>query len=66
MKVFKSTRLWYYRTFCTISKSKATKLGLTFHRNVYGDAINHLNCRSLWKDSKGRQYRVESLNYINS
>lgn len=52
---------WYLRWFCIIDKSKAKQLGLDFYRNIYGDEINYLNCRSLWKDSKGRLYKVAQL-----
>ncbi len=52
---------WFLSRFKTISNAKAEKLGFTFHRNVYGDEINMLNCRSIWKDNKGRYYRVEQL-----
>lgn len=46
-KVSKIT-LWYTRTFKVISSERATKLGLFWYRNVFGDEINHLGCRSIW------------------
>jgi len=52
---------WYARLFKVISNEKAEEWGLTHFENIYGDAINHLNCRSIWKDNKGRSYRVEQL-----
>lgn len=52
---------WYIRTFCVIDTDQAKEKELTFVRNIYGDEINHLNCRSIWKDSKGRTYRVSEL-----
>lgn len=54
-------KLFYYRTFKVIPFGKAHDLGLTFKCNIYGDLINKINCRSIWIDSKGREYRVEGL-----
>ena len=54
-------KAWIERNFKVISLERAKDLGLVFFRNVYGDEINHINCRSIWKDSKGRTYRVKSL-----
>ena len=54
-------KLWYYRNFCILSEEEAVEIGLTPVRNVYGDEILHWNCRSLWKDEKGRIYRIKSL-----
>ena len=56
----KEVKLFYYR-FKVITRLKALELGLEFRNNIHGDAINHLNCRSLWSDSKGRTYRVLEL-----
>jgi hypothetical protein len=56
----KALKLFYYR-FKVISRLQALELGLEFICNVYGDAINHCNCRSIWVDSKGRTYRVCEL-----
>ena len=56
----KALKLFYYR-FKVISRLQALELGLAFSNNVHGDAINHLNCRSIWVDSKGRTYRVREL-----
>jgi len=53
--------LWWIRTFKVISNQRAKELGLRHWRNVYGDEINHLNCRSIWFDDKSRQYRVSHL-----
>jgi hypothetical protein len=52
---------WWIRTFKVISKEDAEKRGLNFVGNIYGDEINHLNCRSIWRDSKMRRYRVTEL-----
>lgn len=40
---------WYKRNFCVLLPA------------FNGDTINTLNCRSLWKDEKGRLYRCKSL-----
>lgn len=55
-------KMWYARWFKVITNQQAKEWKLTFVRNVYGDEINHINCRSIWKDLKGRCYRVKSLN----
>ena len=57
----KELKLWYTRTFLVININYAKKLGLKHVRNVYGDEINHINCRSIWKDDKRRTYRVYEL-----
>lgn len=57
----KRLKLWWISTFKLIDTKKALELGLKHSHNIYGDAINHLNCRSIWKDSDGRQYRVKEL-----
>ncbi len=54
-------KLWWYRNFEVITLAKAKELGLHFYRNVFGDEIVALNCRSLWKDNKGRCYRIDEL-----
>lgn len=58
-KIFLNLHLWYIRTFKVITTEQAKSLNLTFIRNVYGDEINKLNCRSIWFDSKTRTYRVK-------
>jgi hypothetical protein len=55
------TKQWYARNFQVISLDKAVAWKLSHVRNIYGDEINQLGCRSLWKDSKGRLYRVKTL-----
>lgn len=57
--------LWWIRTFKVISNQKAKELGLRHWRNVYGDEINYLNCRSIWFDDKSRQYRVSHLEEVS-
>lgn len=54
-------KLLWIRIFKILSKEQAEQLGLTFYRNVYGDEINQIDCRSLWTDHKGRMYRVKEL-----
>ena len=53
--------MWYARWFKVITNEQAKGWGLIHVRNVYGDEINKVNCRSIWKDIKGRIYRVENL-----
>lgn len=53
--------MWYARWFRTITNEEAKEWGLTFIRNIYGDGINIYNCRSMWCDNKGRDYRGKSL-----
>ena len=57
---------WYKRTFCVITKQECITYGLQFYCNIDGDQINHLNCRSLWTDNKGRSYRCSSLHYAKT
>ena len=57
----KEIKLFYYRTFKILTQKIAIELDLEFFRNVFGDEINHINCRSLWADNKGRLYRVYEL-----
>jgi len=59
--MIEAIKLWYFRTFKVISNEQAIHLELTHIRNVYGDEVNRINCRSIWADSKGRHYRVELL-----
>lgn len=55
-------RKWWLRNFKVIPTIKeAIELGLTFSSSVHGDSINRLNCRSIWVDFKGREYRVAEL-----
>ena len=55
--------LWksIFRPFYMFSNKEAEELGLKWQRNVFGDEINHLNCRSIWMDKKGNHYCVENL-----
>ncbi len=54
-------KMWHSRWFKVITNQQAIEWKLTHVRNVYGDEINRLNCRSIWKDAKGRMYRVALL-----
>lgn len=56
--MWKSIKM-FFLSFKVIDKKTAEELNLTFSHNVYGDAINQLNCRSIWKDENGREYRVK-------
>lgn len=57
----KELKLFYYRYFKILTIEQALELGLELSSNVYGDAINYINCRSLWKDHKGRTYRIDKV-----
>ena len=52
----------YRQLFVIIDIEEAKERGFEFYRNVFGDEINHINCRSLWVDHKARAWRVEQLN----
>jgi hypothetical protein len=43
---------WLKRLFCKHYKQ-------TFIRNIYGDEINHLNARSVWKCDKCGKYILD-------
>jgi hypothetical protein len=45
---------WYKRVFRILTIEECKELGLVHSHNIYGDSINHLNCRSIWKDEKSR------------
>ena len=52
---------WWARNFSVISIKQANEWGLIHIFNIYGDSVNHLNCRSIWTDLKAREYRVTEL-----
>lgn len=58
-------KMIYISLFKVISIEQALEYNLTFVRNVYGDEINHINCRSIWADKNSRTYRVKSLHKTN-
>ena len=51
----------YRQVFVNIDIEEAKKRGFKFARNIYGDEINHLDCRSIWVDNKARAWCVEQL-----
>jgi len=54
--------IYYFRSFKTLNTvAEAEKMKLYFRTNVYGDGINHLNCRSLWNDKYWNIYRCNEL-----
>lgn len=57
----KRLKMWYLRAFKVITIEKAKELNLHHSENIYGDEINMLGCRSIWKDDKGNSYRVHEL-----
>lgn len=65
MKKLKMIYVRLFRLFKVITLEQALEYNLTFLRNVHGDEINHINCRSIWADKNGRTYRVESLYKTN-
>jgi len=52
----------FLNRFRVLDKQEAEKLNLVFLKNIHGDQINHLNCRSIWLDANMNEYRVK--NYI--
>ena len=55
-------KLWVFRTFWVkLYKEDAVYFGLRFYKNIYGDAINVFNARSIWIDKKGREYFIHDL-----
>jgi hypothetical protein len=54
--------LCWFRSFKTLETVKeAQDLELHFRRNIFGDEINHINCRSLWNDKYWNMYRCNEL-----
>lgn len=53
---------YWFRSFKMVKTVwQAQRMGLTHLNNVYGDGINHLNCRSFWEDEFKNVYRCEEL-----
>ena len=52
----------YRQLFVSIDIEEAKGRGFKFVRNVYGDEINYLDCRSIWVDKKNRAWCVDQLN----
>ena len=59
--VSRSIFFWFKKEFGVLTIDECKNLQLTFCHNIYGDSINHLNCRSIWCNSKGKSYRCHSL-----
>ena len=58
----KSLKLWFKKNLCfTLTESECETLKLEFCSNIYGDSINLLGGRSIWKDSHNNFYICESL-----
>ena len=51
----------YRQLFVVIDITEAKERGFKFIENVWGDKIIKLNCRSIWKDKKNRNWRVKEL-----
>ena len=51
----------YRQLFIKIDIEEAKERGFSFVRNVWGDEINYLNCRSIWVDKNNRAWRVNKL-----
>lgn len=52
---------WFKKEFGVLTIDECKKLKLNHCHNLYGDAINHFNCRSIWRNEKGKSFRCESL-----
>ncbi len=53
---------FWFRSFKLVpSVEIAHNMGLKHFTNVFGDGINHLNCRSLWSDKYNNSYRCSEL-----
>lgn len=51
------------RYFYKLSIEDAKVLKLKFKQNIYGDLINLIDCRSIWVDSKNREYFIKKNLY---
>lgn len=61
-----NVKTWFKRNFCILSIEECKEMNLIPSFNLYGDAINMFNCRSFWKDEKGKLYRCKDLIPINN
>lgn len=52
----------YRQLFVKIDIEEARERCFSFFVNVWGDEINKFDCRSIWRDSKNRLWRVKQLN----
>lgn len=60
-KIYDKIKFWFKKEFGILTIDECEKLGLIHCHNVYGDFINRMNCRSIWRDKKGKSYRCCSL-----
>lgn len=60
-RVRRSILFWFKKEFGVLTIEECLSLGLEFSHNIYGDSINLMNCRSVWRNSKGKSYRCDSL-----
>ena len=51
----------YFRPKHIKTHAEANKLNLHWQRNVWGDEINTLNCRSIWNDDYMNLYYCDEL-----
>ena len=59
--IIRNIFLWFKKKFGVLTIDECKNLQLTFCHNIYGDSINHFNCRSIWRNNKGKSYRCQSL-----
>ena len=52
---------WIKKNFGLLSEQECIDLKLKFVCNIYGDYINLYNCRSIWKDERGKTFRCKQL-----
>jgi hypothetical protein len=57
----KRLKMWFKKEFGVLTLDECLKSGLVFCHNIYGDNINHLGCRIIWRDDKSKSYRCDSL-----
>ena len=57
----KKIKMWFKKEFGVLTQKECIELNLTFSHNIYGDQINHLNCRSIWIDKTFKSYRCNEL-----
>lgn len=61
---------WFKKEFSVLTIEECKSLNLEWCHNIYGDYINHINCRSIWRDKNNKSFRCCSLcnekgNYLN-
>lgn len=50
--------MWWARWFTVITVQTAARWELKHWRSLFGDEINARGCRAIYRDKKGRYYRV--------